>query len=146
MAAIAPSRLAVVLLVLCGTVSAQQAKAIEQQVARVGTALSAGNPEEAMTPFDKSFDNYSRLRDYFSALTEAYAVTNELDVVDEEIAKHEATITVHWTMTLTEKGSGFSENREQDLTFKLIMDKNGWRLVGLSPLEFFNPELRKSKK
>ena len=144
MAAIARSRI-VLLFLLAGNLSAQQSKAIREQVARVATALTAGNPEEAMTPFDKSFDGYSRLRDYFSALTNAYDVTNEMDVIDEQITSHEATLTVHWTLTLSEKGSGLSESREEDLTVKLSMKKYDWRIVDVSPLEFFNPELRKSK-
>jgi hypothetical protein len=145
MAAIAPSRLALALLVLAGSLSAQQSKAIRQQVANVATALSSGNPDEAMTPFDKSFDSYSRVRDYFAALTSAYNVTNEMDVIDEQTAGHEATLTVHWTLTLTDKGSGLSESREEDLTVKLTMKKYDWRIVDISPLEFFNPALRKSK-
>jgi hypothetical protein len=72
-------------------------------------------------------------------------VVNELDVLDEDITGNEATLTVHWTLTLSDRVSGVSENREQDVTIKLSMKKQGWRIVDLSPLEFFNPDQHQSK-
>jgi hypothetical protein len=146
MAAIAHSRAALVLMLLATVpVAAQREKAIETQIARVGTALSSRNAEEAMIPFDKSFADYSRLNDYFAALTDAYSLTNEVDILDEEISDHEATVTVHWIMVLSDLHSGLSETREQDLTVKLSMKKSDWKIVSITPLEFFDPAPRKSK-
>jgi len=142
MAAIALSRSTALLLALACFLPAQQSRAIRDQVAHVGTALSSGNPEEAMTPFDKSFDNYSRLSDYFSALTNAYTLTNDLEITDEAIDKHEATLTIHWIMTLSDLKTGLSEVRVQDLTLKLSMKKYDWRIISIAPLTFFDPEIK----
>ena len=146
MAVIAPSRLVLVLLLLAGSLSAQESKAVREQIGRVATALSDSKPEEAMTPFDKSFDDYSRLRDYFTALTNAYKLVSEMEVTDEQIANREATLTVHWILTMSDSSNGgTSEIRTEDLTFKLSQKKSDWRIVSVSPLDFFNPELRRSK-
>ena len=142
MAAIALSRSAALLLVLACLLPAQQSRAVRDQVAHVGTALSSGNPEEAMTPFDKSFDNYGRLSDYFSALTNAYTLTNDLEITGEEIVQHEATLTIHWIMTLSDLKTSLSEVRVQDVTVKLAMKKNDWRIVSIAPLAFFDPEIK----
>jgi hypothetical protein len=41
--------------------------------------------------------------------------------------------------------SGLTQSRQQDVTVKLEMKKYDWRIVDLSPIEFFNPEQPKSK-
>ncbi len=134
------------LAVLAGSLLAQEpSKAIRQQVERVGAGLAARNAEDAITPFDKSFDNYERLRDYFTALTTAYSVVSELEVTDEQIGDQDAALTVHWVLVLSDLSSGLSENREENLTIKLNLKKSDWKIVSLEPLDFFNPEFRKSK-
>jgi hypothetical protein len=98
-----------------------------------------------MAPFDKTFDGFGRLRDYFSALTNGYNITNDLEVATEQIVNHEATLTIHWIMTLSDLQSSLSETREKDLTVKLTMEKYDWKIVSVAPLEFFDPALRPSK-
>jgi hypothetical protein len=124
---------------------AQQSKAIYHQLAGVGTALSARDASEAMLPFDQSFENYGRLRDDFIALTAAYSIVNDLEVTDQQIANHQAKLTVHWIMTLTDPQSGLSETREKDLTVKLAQKKTDWKITSIAPLEFFDPAMRTSK-
>jgi hypothetical protein len=133
------------LLLAAVSLPAQQERAIREQIAHVASALSAGHPLEAMDPFDKSFKDYSQLRTYFTGLTDAHTIVNEMDITDEQIENHEATLTIHWTLTLSDLTTGLTESREQDLTVKLSMKKYDWRIVDLSPIEFFNPEPPKSK-
>jgi hypothetical protein len=129
-----------------GAYAQAENKDVYQQVSKVATSLTDANPAEAMDAFNKSFDGYGRLRDYFTALTNAYSLANEIEVTDEHVAANDATLTVHWVLTLTNSQTGFSESRSEDTTVKLALNKKGqWRIVGFTPLEFFNPELRKSK-
>jgi hypothetical protein len=137
----AGSARAIFVLLCCATAFAQQPnKTIYRQVTHVATALTAGNAADAMTTFDKAFSGYDRLHDYFSALTNAYQVVNEIEVTGEQIADSEATLTVHWVMTLSD-----SQTRSEDLTVKLNLRESKWRIVDFSPIEFFNPQLQKSK-
>jgi hypothetical protein len=147
MAAIALSRrLLVLMLLAAAALPAQESRAVRERLAHVASALSAGHPQEAMDAFDKSFENYSQLRDYFVGLTDAHSIVNEMEVTEEEIADREATLTVHWTLTLSDLTTGLTESREQDLTVKLTMKKSDWRIVDLSPIEFFNPEPAKQER
>ena len=152
MAVIEPSRRRALFLLMLGAgllPARQQSRAVREQVARVASALSAGHPQEAMDAFDKSFEGYSQLRRYFVGLTDAYSIVNEMDITDEEIVGREATLSIHWTLNLSDPISRLGDSREQDLTIKLTMKKYDWRIVDLSPIEFFNPEKslpeRKSK-
>jgi len=145
MAATALSRLPL-LLVLAGTLAAQQSKAIYRQVSNVAASLTAGDAAEAMMPFDKSFADYDKLRDDFIALTTAYRISNQLEILVQNIAGQEATLTVHWVLTLSDEFNDLAETRAQDVTVKLSFLKYQWRIVGFSPLELFDPELQKSKK
>jgi hypothetical protein len=146
MAATVLRALFLLFVVSVGASAQAQNKDVYQQVTKVATSLTDANPAEAMDAFDKSFDGYGRLRDYFTALTNAYSLANEIEVNDEHVAANEATLTVHWVLTLTDSRTGFSESRSEDTTVKLALNKKGkWRIVGFTPLEFFNPELRKSK-
>ena len=120
-------------------------RAIHRQLSHVASALAAGNPSDAITPFDRSFDGYSQLSDDFTGLTNAYRIVNEIEVRDEEIQNGEATFLVHWVMTLSDFENQNSEIRTEDVTVKLKLKKYEWHIVGFSPLEFFDPELRHSK-
>jgi hypothetical protein len=144
MAATALKR-AVLLFACAAALAAQQSKAIYRQVAHVAGALTARDPNDAMTPFDKSFAAYDRLRDYFTALTNAYQMVNQIAVLDQNIAPAEATLTVNWELTMSDPANGLSETRSQDVVIKLSFLKDRWRIVDLSPLALFDPELKKSK-
>lgn len=64
--------------------SALGADTPRERVSYVASALTAGNPADAMSPFDKSFDGYEKLRGYFSGLTSAFQLTNQLEVTEEQ--------------------------------------------------------------
>jgi len=145
MAATALSRLALVF-ALAGTLAGQQSKAIYRQVATVATSLTAGSAAEAMMPFDKSFDGYERLRDDFNALANAYQMVNQIEILDQNIVAGEATLTVHWVLTLSDPVMELGETRTQDVTVKLSFRKYQWRIVGFSPLDLFDPQLQNSRK
>ena len=133
------------LLLLAGTLAAQQSKEIYRQVATVATSLTAGSAAEAMLPFDKSCAGYDKLRDDFDALVNAYQLVNQLEVLDQNIVAGDATLTVRWVLTLTDPVTELGETRTQDVTVKLSFLRYQWRIVGFSPLELFDPDLQKSK-
>jgi hypothetical protein len=133
------------LLVLAGSLAAQQSKAIYRQVANVASALTNGNAADAMTPFDKSFAGYVRLRDDFIALTNGYQMVNQIEILDQDITPGEATLTVNWVLTLSDPASGLSETRAHDVIVKLSFLKYQWRIVSFAPLELFDPQPQKSK-
>jgi hypothetical protein len=112
------------------------------QVSYVASALTAGNPADAMTPFDKSFSGYEKLRSYFSGLTGAFQLTNQLEVTEEQDSPDEATLTLEWTLTLTDPQTGYARNREATIHARLVPKSGTWKIVEFSPIELFDPRPR----
>src|ERR1700761_6462587 len=96
---------ATLVLVMSSLMRGDQPADVRSKLAAIATALTAGNPAEAMVPFDKSYPNYGKLSNYFGGLTNAFQIVNEVDVVDEEDSATESKLTVHWTITLSDLGS-----------------------------------------
>lgn len=105
----------------------------------VATALASGNAIDAMTPFDKSFANYAKLRDYFSGLTDSSDVVNEVDLTDEEDSDTQSSVTVDWTLTLTNKTTLQTERRRGEIHIRLKLQNGKWKIVDFSPIDLFNP-------
>jgi hypothetical protein len=133
------------LVVFAGILAAQQSKAIYRQVASVASALTAGDAVEAMVPFDKSCAGYAKLSEDFATLVSAYRVVSQIEILEQSISGGTATLTVHWVITLSDPVTELSETREQDMDVKLSFLKYQWRIVSLSPIELFDPQLQKSK-
>ena len=106
----------------------------------VAAALSSDNPIDAMRPFDKSFVNYVKLRDYFSGLTDSSQLVNDVDVTDEQDSAAESSVTVAWTLTLTNKTTAETERRSGDIHIRLTLQNGKWKIVDFSPIDLFNPQ------
>jgi len=136
------ARLLTWIIFLAAPIYADRAADVRAQIGRIATALSSGNPADAMVPFDKSFKDYEKLKGYFEALAR-YQLSNEVDVTDEEDSETETTISVHWTMTLADLGTNTSEERAADLKIRLVARDAKCTVVDLSPVDFFNPATKK---
>jgi hypothetical protein len=115
-------------------------------ISYVAASLSAGNPIDAMTPFDKSFLNYAKLRDYFSGLTDSSQLVNDVDVTDEQGSSMESNVTVAWTLTLMNKTTGQTEQRSRDIHIRLTLQNGKWKITNFSPIELFNPQSNRLSK
>jgi hypothetical protein len=137
-------------LLLMGTLPlyADRAADVRAQIVHVASALGGGNPSDALSPFDKSYKDYQKLRDYFQALTTGFEVTSEVQIIDEQDEETETRLVVNWTLTLTnpkvalDLNASTSEQRNMDISIRLAPKKGKWKIIDLSPIEIFNP-LRK---
>ena len=77
----------------------------------VATALAGDSATDAMMPFDKSFPKYAKLREYFSGLTNSSQLVNEVDVIDEQDSGTQSSMTLEWTLTLTNRATLRMERR-----------------------------------
>ncbi|HEY7303087.1 MAG TPA: hypothetical protein VH601_03160 [Bryobacteraceae bacterium] len=127
------------LLATGATARADEAADARDQISHVATALSEGSAAGAMAQFDKSYANYDKLRNFFEGLTRAFQIVNEIDIQDERAEKTQITLTVHWTLTLTDIQTNYTENRSADLDIKLIRVKGKWKIGDLQPVDLFNP-------
>jgi hypothetical protein len=122
---------------------ADQPSQIRSQLEVVARGLSAGDPAAAISPFDKSYADYDKLSNYFGGLTNAFQIVNEIDVVDEQDTEAEIKATVHWTITLSDLGSNYTERRVGDIQVQLVLKDHKWKIVEFSPIEVFDPQLKR---
>ena len=115
---------------------------LRSQINYVAAALTAGNAADAMTPFSKSFSDYDKLASYFSGLTNAFNITNEIDFADEENTAEECRATIRWSLTLSDLQTTSLEQRSADLSVRLTREKGRWKIVELKPISIFNPSRR----
>ncbi len=132
---------------VCGPpLQAARPKTVLSTINYVATALSGDNAIDAMTPFDKSFKNYAKLRDYFVGLTNGSQLVNEVDVVDEEDSGTQSKVTVNWTLTLNNRNTPQTERRTGEIRVRLTRENGKWKIVDFSPIEFFNPQPRQQPR
>jgi hypothetical protein len=143
MAAIARSSLVSLVALAAAAFGADTPRA---RVSYVASALTAGNPADAMSCFDKSFAGYEKLRGYFSGLTSAFQLVNQLEVTEEEDSAAEATLTIEWTLTLSDPQTGYAENRNAAVHARLALKSAKWKIVEFTPIELFDPQPKRSDR
>lgn len=128
-------------------VQADRAQDVLSVINYVATALAADNAADAMTLFDKSYPNYVKLRNYLLGLTDSSDIVNEVDVADQQDSASRSNVTVEWTMTLTNKTTLLqTERRSGEIHVCLTLEHGKWKIVDLSPIDFFNPQPKQQSK
>lgn len=122
---------------------ADRAADVLAQLNHIATALTDGNAVDAMSPFDKSLADYDKLSKYFDGLTNAFQLVNEVDISDEQDTETESKLTVNWALTLTELGTGYTEQRTGQINVRFILKDGKWKIVDFSPIDIFNPQLKR---
>jgi len=121
---------------------ADRAADLRSQISHIATALTAGNAADAMAPFDSSFADSEQLSRYFQGLA-VYQIDNEIDVLDEQDTENAATLTVSWSLTLTDRVTGATQRRNAEIKVRFL-EKNGkWKIVDFSPIGIFQPEWKR---
>lgn len=118
---------------------ADQAAEIRGQLSHIADSLTGGDAADAMSVFSKSFSDYDKLRDCFIGLTRAFSIVNEVDVLTESHTETESLLTLHWTITLSDNQSSFSNQRAGEINVRFVREKNQWRITGFSPIDLFDP-------
>jgi hypothetical protein len=118
---------------------ADQAADLRSELDVIARGLSAGDAAAAMTPFDKSLNDYDKLTNYFGGLTNAFNIVNEIDVSDEQDSNDEIKATVHWTITLSDLGSNYTERRVGDINLRVVQRDRKWKIVEFAPIDIFDP-------
>lgn len=96
-----------------------------------------------MTPFDRSFADYEKLRGYFGGLTGAFQLVNQLEVTEEEDSAKDAQLTIEWTLTLSDSQTGYAETRNATVHVRLAEKDGKWKIVEFSPITLFDPQRRR---
>lgn len=121
------------------TATADQPHDVFQAIEQVANGLSAGNPADALSPFDKSLPKYATLENEFIGLTQSYLITNEADVLEEEDSPGDTKLTLRWAITLTSKESNDSNSHAGEVHVHLRLKNGKWKIVEFSPIDIFTP-------
>lgn len=130
----------ILVLLTAALLGADQAADVRAALGTIATGLTAGNPAEAMTPFDKAYSDYDKLSNYFAGLTNAFQVVNNVNVTDEEDTAAESKLTVHWTITLSDLGKNFTQQRAGDINVRMALKGRKWKIVEFAPIDVFDPQ------
>jgi hypothetical protein len=120
--------------------TADQSRDVLDVINHVASGLTNGDPSDAMSPFSKSFAKYDTLQNYFVALTNAFQITNEAGVVDEQDSPAETRLTLEWSLNLTGRVSNENTRRTGEVQVRLVLEKHQWRIVDFSPISLFDPQ------
>ena len=101
--------------------------------------MAAGSAADAIVQFDKSFPKYQTLNDYFNGLVNAFYVSNQVEILDEEDAAGETKLSVRWDITLTDRQNEYTDNRSAEISFRLVQNTGKWKIADLEPISLFDP-------
>ena len=120
--------------------TADQPRDVLQVIHYVASALADGNPSDAMVPFDKSFSKYAKLRDYFDGLTNAFQISSEVDVTEEQDSDQNTNLTLQWQLTLTDRANNANIHRSAEIHAQVRRVNGKWKIVDFTPVDFFSPD------
>ncbi len=116
---------------------ARQAAGVLTELA---AALTAGNVQEFMAPFDRSFPQYERLRANVTALTAQAATESYLDVVSNQGDAARRTLEADWELRVQRPGDAtLSSRRQVRVACTLEWRGKRWRIVQFQPVDFLAP-------
>jgi len=98
----------------------------------LASALSTGDVEGFLKPFDRQMPGLGRLRENVSALMARFDITSSIELIRSD----SATVDLDWYLELRGKeGAGVAERRRQTIT--ATVEKK--RIRSIAPLDFFAP-------
>ena len=113
---------------------------VRARITYVASALASGNPADALSVFDKNLSGYSKLDDYFRALTASFDIVNEVEITDEDDEQDGTTVKANWTLHLSDRTAGSDRQKVYAVTIGLKPVGKKWQIVSFSPVEMFNPQ------
>jgi hypothetical protein len=111
-------------------------------------SLSGNDASGFLSAFDRSMPGYDKLREQVTALAGPTAVNgvrlteiaNYVDVVRDVGDAQHRTVEVNWRMRIKRSGDATAgAAREQKIECKLEKRGKKWKIVAMSPIEFFAP-------
>jgi len=115
----------------------------------MAAALSAANPQEFLTAFDKSMPGYQKLSDSVTALIREFEPQSSVDFNKDDGDDRKRTVEADWLLVLRPLDNANFKNAhaevlasaQREQVLKCTVEKEGrkWKVVSLEPLDFFAP-------
>jgi len=106
--------------------------------ASMTSALANENARGFMAAFDKNMPGYDTLTTYINGLIGAAEITSNIETIKDEGDDTKRSVDLDWTMQLRSREmAGPLVEREQTVHAELVKQKKRWRIVSITPLDFF---------
>jgi hypothetical protein len=134
------TRLLILLAVPLLARAADPARDAASVITEVAAALTAGNVQEFMAPFDAAFPGRDRLRENVAALAAQGDTQSYLEVTSNEGSATERTLQVSWDLRVQRSSEALPyARREVNVTCKLQLRGKRWVIVDFAPVDFLAP-------
>jgi membrane-bound lytic murein transglycosylase B len=109
-------------------------------IAKLASALSENDADEALQYFDSNMQNYGQIEQKLEALTAQADINCAIDVVTDVEANGVHKLDLDWFMQLKSQidDSQFERRRER-VQVEMKRFKNTWKITALKPIEIFDP-------
>lgn len=103
-------------------------------------ALSDGNVEGFLAPFDSSMPGYLGLFDDVTALVRDGTVENSIDLISDSGDDRDRSVELDWDLRLVSDQTGnYTIVRSKRVACRIERRGGQWRIVSFTPLELFGP-------
>jgi len=103
-------------------------------------ALADDNVPGFMNGFDKNMPQYDTLHGYMDALVSEAEVASAMEPLKDEGNDEKRSVDLDWTMQIRSRvAAGPMVERHETVHAELVKQKKHWRIVSISPLDFFAP-------
>jgi hypothetical protein len=138
-----PGRLRYCIVLLFLAIIAQGAEPARDAAAVITSltaALTAGNVQEFLAPFDPAVAGYDRLRVGVAALAAQGETQSFVEVTKNEGSDHVRTVEANWELRIRREGDATpSSRREVHVVCKLELRGKRWRIMEFTPVDFLVP-------
>ena len=134
---------------LAAVLRADSAQQVWDLFARMAAALSAANPQEFLSAFDKSMPEYQKLGQNVTALVSEFELQSSVDFNKNDGDDRKRTVEADWLLVLRPLDSANFKNahaevmasaqREKVLNCTVTKVGRNWKVAALEPLDFFAP-------
>jgi len=110
-------------------------------IAAMSTDLSNSNPSGFMKAIDKSMPDYGILRRQVIGLIDYAEISSSVEIQALKADGDKQIATLDWYLVLRNRGESTMVTNKRDL-LKVAFgkDKNAWRIVSISPPDFFTQD------
>ena len=103
-------------------------------------SLADDNVPGFMNGFDKNMPQYETLHGYMDGLVAEAEVSCAMEPLKDEGDDQKRSVDLDWTMQIRSRvAAGPMVERHETIHAELVKQKKHWRIVSISPLEFFAP-------
>lgn len=109
-------------------------------IAKLATALSANDADDALDFFDSQMRDYGEIEQKIEAITAQFDVSCAIDVVTDLEANGVHKLDLDWLMSLKPQSddSAKSERRRERVQVEMRLIKGVWKITSIKPMTIFD--------